>query len=215
MTAFIHAANVAILASFLVRDILWLRALSVLAGALFIAYFGLRTTPEIEPIAWNAVFMALNVVQITALLRERRPVKLDEREQRVYDLAFRALSPRELLRLVAIGDWVELDAGAVVIEQGCMPDRVLAITEGTFAVEVDGRKVAELGPGRLVGEMSFLTGAATTARVRSVARVTCLSLPSERLRALTKESPELRAALQRVIGLDLAAKLQPGAAPSP
>ena len=213
MSLFIHAANLAILASFLVRDILWLRALSVLAGALFIAYFGLRPAPELEPIAWNGVFMLLNVVQIARLLRERRPVHLGEREQRLYDLAFRALSPRELLRLIAIGRWEEAKVGAVLIEQGSSPDRVLALCDGKFAVEVDGRRVAELAPGRLVGEMSYLTGAPTTARVRCVEPALFLALPANELRALTRESPELRAALQRVIGLDLAAKLRPSATP--
>ena len=70
----INAANLLILASFLVRDILWLRMLSILAGFCFMGYAGLDPIPKLEPMIWNGLFITLNVVQVVRLLLERRPV---------------------------------------------------------------------------------------------------------------------------------------------
>ena len=53
MAYLIHVANVLILGSFLVRDILWLRALSVLGGICFMLYF-LFGSPTVlwAPVGW-------------------------------------------------------------------------------------------------------------------------------------------------------------------
>ena len=46
MTDFLpHVANLLILASFSARSMLWLRALNILAGGFFIAYFAAQPVP--------------------------------------------------------------------------------------------------------------------------------------------------------------------------
>ena len=94
MRALIHLGNVLVLCSFLVRDILWLRALSILAGLSFLVYFGTSTPPVWEPVGWNLVFLSLNLVQIVRLLRERRPVQFAPDELALYTTCFRALEIR-------------------------------------------------------------------------------------------------------------------------
>ena len=58
----LHGANILILCSFLVRDILALRLLSIGAGILFCTYFFAHDM--MEPIVWNTLFSIVNVVQI-------------------------------------------------------------------------------------------------------------------------------------------------------
>ncbi len=82
----IHTAKVLYLFAFMVRDILWLRILTVIAVACLIPYFYFRPEPLMTPIYWNLVFTALNLYWIVRLLLERRPVKLSEEEQRLCEL---------------------------------------------------------------------------------------------------------------------------------
>ncbi len=60
----IHAANVLYLLAFMVRDILWLRLLTVVAAACLIPYFYFQPEPLFTPIYWNLVFTALNIFWI-------------------------------------------------------------------------------------------------------------------------------------------------------
>jgi len=208
MQHFIHLANVLLLASFLVRDILWLRLLNVLAGVAFIVYFAAASPPSWAPVGWNALFLAINVVQIQRLLMERRPIRLRADELSLYQLAFRTLTQREFSRLLSIARWEDAGPGDRLVEQGVRLDCMLVLFSGTTDVVVGSARVAQLRPGQLVGEMGFLTNATTSAAVVATEPTRYLALPCEALRALFKKHPELRAAMQSVIGTDLVQKLK-------
>src|SRR5262245_584274 len=102
MDLLIHAANVLYLFAFTVRDILWLRTLAVVAAACLIPYFYFRPEPLMTPIYWNLVFTALNVYWVCRLLLERLPVKLSADEQRLCELVFRTMTPREMIKLLKL-----------------------------------------------------------------------------------------------------------------
>jgi hypothetical protein len=88
----IHLANLAFLASFLVRDILALRLLSVAGGGLLLATF-LAASPISWPsVGWNVVFALINGAQIARLAHERRPVRLTRDERELTRLAFATLA---------------------------------------------------------------------------------------------------------------------------
>jgi hypothetical protein len=72
----INIANVLYTVSYSVRDILWLRILTVAGIAFTIPYYYLQPTPLLVPIGWDVAFAALNLYWIAKLLLERRPVKL-------------------------------------------------------------------------------------------------------------------------------------------
>jgi cyclic nucleotide-binding protein len=63
-------------------------------------------------------------------------------------------------------DVIRLREGDVVVEQGQRSTSVLVVLDGVLAVEVDGREVAELGPGAVVGERAGLEGGVRTATLR-------------------------------------------------
>ena len=65
-------------------------------------------------------------------------------------------------------DVIRLREGDVVVEQGQRSTSVLVLLDGVLAVEVDGREVAELGPGAVVGERAGLEEA--SGRRRCAAR---------------------------------------------
>lgn len=208
MRLLIHIANVLFLLSYLVRDILWLRCLTLIAGVLLVIYFGAQQPAQIEPVAWNVLFLVLNVFQLVRLLKERRPVHLQGDEATLHRLAFQALSPRDFLRLVRLGTWKNAAAGDELVEEGKTLHRLLALQQGRVVIEAQGKPVTELGAGRFIGEMSFLTSSLTSACVRAVEPCRYLELPSDALRTLLQGEPELRAAFQLVLGTDLVSKLR-------
>ena len=84
----ITSANLLYLASYSVRDILWLRALTIVAAGLLIPYYYLQPAPLWIAIGWNLLFTAINLYWITRLLLQRRPVQLSSDEQQFRQLCF-------------------------------------------------------------------------------------------------------------------------------
>lgn len=72
MDNLIYVANGLYLASYLVRDILHLRLLTITAVICLALYFASRPQPLMEVVYWNVLFLALNVAQIVRLLWTRR-----------------------------------------------------------------------------------------------------------------------------------------------
>lgn len=58
--------------------------------------------------------------------------------------------------------------GKTLVEQGAMSDELYLLLNGVLVVEVDGEKLAELGPGAVMGERALLEGGARTATLRAV-----------------------------------------------
>lgn len=207
MAYLLHTANVVYLLSYLVKDILWLRLLTVVGGVLLMVWAYAQPEPLWASIAWNAVFMAINVWQIVLLLLERRPVRLSERDSRLYRLVFRTLTPREFVKLLALGRWEEATPETRIVERAHALDRLMVIASGRASVRT-GERVVELGEGRFVGEMSFITGEPPTADVVVVDSIRYVSWPKAELRTFLADHPSLRAAWQAVLGADLVGKLR-------
>src|SRR5262245_44063704 len=140
----IHAANVLYLFAFMLRDILWLRILTIVSAACFIPYFYFRPEPLMTPIYWNLVFTALNIYWICRLLLERLPVKLSADEQRLCELVFRTMTPREMIKLLKLATWENAEAGECFVERNKPLDRLMVIYSGKACAEADGRNVTEL-----------------------------------------------------------------------
>ena len=78
MDSLIYVANGLYLTSYLVRDILYLRSLTIVAIVCLMLYFASRPEPLMEVVYWNMLFLTLNAGQLAYLLWERyaprRPV---------------------------------------------------------------------------------------------------------------------------------------------
>jgi len=61
MEYFVHIANVLYLFSYSMRDILWLRILTIAAACFMLPYFYFQPDPLYPPIFWNLVFITLNI----------------------------------------------------------------------------------------------------------------------------------------------------------
>ena len=83
-----------------------------------IPYFLLQHSILWPPIIWALVFTAINLYQIVRIYFERRSVVLSENEQKLYDMGFRSLGPREFVSLVLAGEWKTAAAGEEMLAKG-------------------------------------------------------------------------------------------------
>lgn len=208
MDALIHGANVLYLLSYLMRDILWLRVLTVVAAAFLIVFFYVRPDPLWTAIYWNVVFIALNLYWIVRLLLERRPVPMSAEEARLYRLAFRAMTPREMLRLLKIGNWEHHSKGKRLLRRGDAVPQLSVISSGTAGVEADGQTVSELAEGQFIGAMGFICEDPASSDVVATDAMRCLTWPSAKLRDFLNKNPDLRAGFQRTLSRELIGRLK-------
>jgi CRP-like cAMP-binding protein len=193
--------------AYLVRRILWLRALAIAAN-LSVAAAAYRSGPQThwEIIAWTSAFILINLGHSTWLLYERHLARLSDDERRLADTAFRALDPvivRRLLRRGLARAYAETDC---IVRQGVPLDHLYVIVEGEAAVLIGGRVVARLKAGDFIGEIAFLSADLSTATVVATTTLRCLAWPADDLRQRLKRQPDLRTIVHAAIGRDLAAK---------
>ncbi len=202
----VNVANVVYLFSYSVRDILWLRILSVLGGIMALPYFYFRPDPLWPTIAWSLVFIAINLFWIVKLEMERRPVNFSDDEKRLYDLALRNMSEREAAGLFRLGTWTTLPAGSVLLDQGKPVEALSLIAKGSARVEVDGTLVDTVGEGRFLGATAFLSRgkklmAPVTVRAAEETRV--IIWPSAVLEKEASRDTDLEIAIEASLGLEL------------
>ena len=95
---------------------------------------------------------------------------------------------------------IERRDGESLMEQGAMPDLLFVLETGTVDVLRDGERVASLGPGQVVGEISLIEPQRRTATVRATSDVRAVALPLERLDELEGEMPEIVRKLRWIAG---------------
>lgn len=77
----IHIANLFYLASYLCRDMLWLRVLTCLGLAFGIVFFCCQAEAMFAPASWMGVFLAVNIYQIFRILQDRDEMRLSRRQE--------------------------------------------------------------------------------------------------------------------------------------
>ena len=203
-----HLAFGLIAFSFLVKDILYLRLVSVLASLFSVFY---NYTIPIEPmwlaINWNIVFIVVNIYHIAVLIYEKRPVQMSPKYKELYETMFKDMTPVEFLKITKIADWVHFKEGEVITQQKHTVDTLNLIYNGTVNVTVDGSKVAQLKDGQFVGEMSFLTEKPATATCVVKHDTELLVWPQKEFKDLLKRNPSLYFTIQSLLSAQVSSAL--------
>lgn len=93
----IHVANLFYLASFVGRDMLWLRTLTCAGLVLGLIFFSSCTPqPMYGPAIWHAVFLVINLYQIRHLVKQRERLNLSGSKLAVSATLLDGLSEEEL-----------------------------------------------------------------------------------------------------------------------
>jgi hypothetical protein len=200
-------ANLIFLGAYWVKDILWLRLLSIVGSLLIIPFCLLQTEPLWTPIIWSCVFISVHAVRAWGIVKERRPVAFTSDEELLYDKTFGTLSPQQFKRLLAIGEWQDLKRGYVLHSIGDPPDSLEAVVRGELEARRHGRVLGHARPGDLAGPASLLSGSPELydATVTQPARV--VRWRRADLQKFAGADESLTSALRKIAGAALAEKL--------
>jgi CRP/FNR family transcriptional regulator, cyclic AMP receptor protein len=119
---------------------------------------------------------------------------------------FAGLSRKELVQLARLADDVEVPAGRVLCKEGDRGREFFVVVEGTVDVAKKGKRLATLGAGDFVGEISLVEPMPRTATVTAKTPVRFFVLTPKDFRQMLDESPTverkvLRALARRVLEL--------------
>ena len=203
----VHFSNILMLVAYSVRDILWLRWFAVAAALTNIPYFLFRPERLWPPVLWALVFTTINLLQILRIYLERRPVTLSEDEQRLYDMGFRSLRPREFVSLLLAGEWKTAAVGDKVLVEGAPVSSICIAISGTVHVRKRGEDLLDLEPGHLIGTGLALTGDPSPVDATFTKPARYISWPLHNIRSFLEKRPDLRVTLQGLVSHDLARKL--------
>ena len=203
-----HLAFGLIAFSFLVKDIFWLRIVSIIASLFSVFYnYIIPLEPMWLAINWNFIFIAVNIYHIAIILYEKREVKMDDKNQELYDTLFSEMTPVEYLKISRAAKWEMVKAGQRIITQGMPVPDLYLIYNGTVDVLVDNEQIAELKDGEFVGEMSFLTEKVATATCKVKYDAQCLVWKQREFKELLKRNPSLYFTIQSVLSAQVSDKL--------
>lgn len=112
---------------------------------------------------------------------------------------FGELDHHDLSQLMRWVREVEFADGDLLFEQGSMPHDLFVIEEGSVEVDRDGRTVAMLGPGDVVGEMALLKLERRWASAVAAGHVRAVALGADELASMSEQMPELADRLRETV----------------
>lgn len=199
---------VLIAAAFMMRNILWLRSLTILSSTCAVIYsLYYLDEPLWINVYWETIFILINIFQIFLIFYSRRKMHFNEEEKQVYEDIFPQLSTSEYKKLLKISHFVDSEKGDVLIEQGTQVLYLILICNGLVSIEIDGKITAYCSAGNLVGEMSFISGKPATATVRVAQATRYIVWLQSDLEKLLRNNPEMVGSMQMVLNKDLLKKL--------
>ena len=112
---------------------------------------------------------------------------------------FADLSKSERAAVARLADECDVSAGTRLTTQGSLAYEFFAITSGAAEVTVDGRRVAELGPGDIAGEMGAIANARRNATITATAPISMVVMTARDLRQIEHDMPRVHERLRAAI----------------
>lgn len=113
--------------------------------------------------------------------------------------------------MVSTGNREEVEAGTVLIEEGQPIDKLHILLEGTLSVSVaalEGKTIARLTSGAVVGEMSFADARPPSATVQAVEKSLVLSISRNALVEKLQKDQGFASRFYRAIAIFLSTRLR-------
>ena len=101
---------------------------------------------------------------------------------------FSELSPQEANRLATFATETSAAEGQILMKEGDYSVELIAVEEGTADVLQNGRKVALLGPGDLIGEMGLLERRPRNADVIASSPMLLIKLTHWEIRRMSEDT---------------------------
>jgi hypothetical protein len=181
----------------------WLALFSGIVGAVTTIGLGYNATEGF----WWALLVVVALIRLALASNWRWGGRLSDEAQMFHDRAVPDLNAGQVRRLLAAGRFREVVPGTSLTRQGESIAELVFVLRGQVDIVVDGRKVAEVGPGSLVGETGISTGEAAMATAVCATPVRYLGFEAGRLYHLLDSHSELQAAVELAVERSLREKL--------
>ena len=196
-----------LLASYIMKDILWLRILTVISLSFEIPYFYFQAVPLWDGISWDVAFIVINVYWIGRLAYDRRPVHFTEDQQRLWETALHRLHPRHARALFKIGKIKQVAPKETIATHGETLHEIALISEGKVELQLNEKKIEELGPGHFLGTASFLERNLefpTVTTIVAVEPTIMITWNKSQLKKLIEHDHQLSMAIESTLGMEIA-----------
>jgi len=203
-----HVSYLIIAVSYWLTNIYWLRITAVVGLCFEVAYFIIMSDALYTGIAWDCVFIAINLFHLSLRTRDRLRLRLVKGDLGLLRAMFEGLDDAQIGLLLKCAQWRELAPGDRLTIEGEQVEAVTMITDGQAGVTIEDRMIAQIGRGTFVGEMAFLSEAPASATVTALQPCRVLSIEREKLKLLLLSDHQIAAVLHRVLGADLVQKLR-------
>jgi hypothetical protein len=203
-----HTSYFIIAISYWLTNIFWLRVTAVVGLIFEVIYFVIQSDALYTGIAWDCVFIAINLFHLIHLTRQRLTLRAVEGDRDLLRLMFDGLDDAQIGMLLNNSSWQRVEVGEHLTVQGEPVAALMLIAAGQSSVRVDNHLIAHVGPGTFIGEMAFLTGAPASATVIATQPMRVLRIEMPRLKTLLVIDHQIAGVLHRLLGADLAQKLR-------
>jgi CRP-like cAMP-binding protein len=208
LNGLVNLSNLVFLLAFSLRDVFYLRILSVAAYFVILPYYYLQQETLWPPIFWGIVFILVNLVRVAMLLWERRPVVLSGEEENLYQLAFGSMDKREFIKLMGLAEWQDCRPGEVIVKKGKSVGNLMIMTTGEINATITGNEMIDIRPGQIIGTLEVFGNLQSPIDiiVRQPSRLVRWNI--SRVQEFAASRPDLRAKLVSILNDDLAGKLR-------
>jgi len=113
--------------------------------------------------------------------------------------------------LVKVGKKTPVTAGSILIHEGCSVDTLYILLEGTLVVSIsamEGRQIAQLASGEVVGEMSFIDSFPPSATVQTLEDSLVLAIPRSELADKLSQDEGFASRFYRALAILLSHRLR-------
>lgn len=112
---------------------------------------------------------------------------------------FAQMSNADLEKLAKLGEPVDAEPGAVLMDQGDVGTECFLVIEGEAGVTTGGQHVATIGPGSVVGEMALVGHKPRNASVVAQTPMRLLSFNIAHFKRLLEDMPVARDYIYRLL----------------
>ena len=204
-----HISFVIIALSFVMRDIVWLRIVSIV-GSIFSIIFNyfIPGGPIWIVIGWSAVFILIHAYNLWVSVQERQAVSFSPEEKEIFETVFQGFSGVEFMKLLRTGEWREVSKNELIVQEGKHVNEITFIYNGEASIESKGKRINTIRDGAFIGEMEFFSEKEATATVQSTSPLRCIVWTKDELKQLLVRNPNMYSAMHTIFSVDLVQKLQ-------
>jgi CRP/FNR family transcriptional regulator, cyclic AMP receptor protein len=113
---------------------------------------------------------------------------------------FSSCSKRELAKIAALSNEVDISSGTVLMRQGDTGQECFVIQKGKAKATVRGKKSRTMGPGECFGEMALLHSAPRSATVTAETDMSLIVLGSREFWTLLEDVPRVALKVLAAVG---------------